>query len=445
MNLNFFEKFKNLPEAKLSKESKSRIRENLVNFMQGDVRAPETRRLISERSKKFSLEGLIGSLRIIPMPIIALLIALSLSGGVSFAAENSLPGDALYPIKVGVNEQVRGALAFGAKAKAKLDTQLAARRLEEAEQLSAKTRMDADVRERIEANFKAHAERVEARIAEFEEKDDFTSAADIASRFEASLRAHEQILERLQASVDESIKFHVNTLKGSVEARGKTAAEKRTKLESDVVKKGADEDVKVKAKIEVEARGGINAAKNVIASVKSQLERKQDSLDVEAIADAEARVSTAESLVVQAEAKLEAEAKAEAFNLANQAIRVANEARALINASIKIDTRVRFLGPPGIIEIRINSNNGKIKTEVRTEGEAEVEVDSDGDAEVETESDTEFESETEIEIEAESDTRGKSNSEAKSQAKAESNNETKTESDSAEAEAEVEVEAEVSL
>src|SRR3989344_2093774 len=42
-----------------------------------------------------------------PMPI-AILILILLSGGAAAAAEGALPGQALYPVKVEINEAVRG-------------------------------------------------------------------------------------------------------------------------------------------------------------------------------------------------------------------------------------------------------------------------------------------------------------------------------------------------
>ena len=52
------------------------------------------------------------------MPIALILtLAVLASTGVSLAAEQALPGDFLYPIKVGVNERVQASLAATPKAK----------------------------------------------------------------------------------------------------------------------------------------------------------------------------------------------------------------------------------------------------------------------------------------------------------------------------------------
>src|SRR3989344_5060788 len=108
------------------------------------------------------------NLKFKPMPIlIAILIALG--GGVSFAAEKALPGDALYPVKVNVTEQVRGFATLDARAKVEWEATLAERRLKEAEDLAAEGKLDSETRARLEANFKAHADRVQLRIENFED------------------------------------------------------------------------------------------------------------------------------------------------------------------------------------------------------------------------------------------------------------------------------------
>jgi len=79
------------------------------------------------------------------MPIL-LVIALLVTGGASVAAESSLPGDVLYPVKINVTENVKSMLALSDESEAKLHSELAAKRIEEAEALAAESRLDADVR-----------------------------------------------------------------------------------------------------------------------------------------------------------------------------------------------------------------------------------------------------------------------------------------------------------
>ncbi len=144
------------------------------------------------------------------MPII-LIIALLVGGGVSVAAEQSLPGDALYPIKISLNESVRGGLSLSSEAKANYEVTKAEKRLVEAEELAAEGKLDTEAQAQIEANFDRFAERVAARIEEVK-KDDPEAAAGIAARFETALSAHEAILAKLAVNADAAAKASVAEL-----------------------------------------------------------------------------------------------------------------------------------------------------------------------------------------------------------------------------------------
>src|SRR3989344_4466272 len=95
----------------LTKEEKARGRARLSVFLESSVRTEEVgRQVLAQGHSIFSF--------IKPMPIIAsLVLAAMLGGGVSLAAENSLPGSPLYPIKVSINEEIRAALATSVEAR----------------------------------------------------------------------------------------------------------------------------------------------------------------------------------------------------------------------------------------------------------------------------------------------------------------------------------------
>lgn len=79
-------------------------------------------------------------------------VALILTGGTAAAAERALPGDLLYPIKIEVNEPVRGLLK-AKKSKIKWEEERAVRRLDEVEKLTDQGRLDEPKRIKIEKEF----------------------------------------------------------------------------------------------------------------------------------------------------------------------------------------------------------------------------------------------------------------------------------------------------
>lgn len=319
---NFIE---NAKQMRLDERDKFMIRHALVRKMN------ETRQ--TSRSSIFSL---LIPRRIKAMPLI-IIIALIITGGagVSVAAEAALPGDALHVIKISVNEKVMAAVALTSEAKVKVEAKFAERRLEEAEALAVENRLDADVRAKIEANFKAHADRVQVRIADFEAREDFKAAADIASNFETSLRAHEGILARLKIKIEvEGVEDEVEELEEAVEEEADEAEEVRVKVEGKVKTEG-------RAEVRTAAEGRINAAENKIVEVKAFIANQEAKLGVEAVAEAKAELAEAEAVLAEAKAKLEAGAFGEAFVKAGEAHRTAQEAKLEVELEGKVDVEVK--------------------------------------------------------------------------------------------------------
>lgn len=309
---------------------KKEIRNVLIRFIESQklVRDREVMRHSMQRSNtRFNI--------LKPMPIFAVIaIVALLGGGTSFAAQGALPGGILYPVKVGFNEQVVAALQFSSEAKANYEALLAERRLDEASSLAVQGKLDSSESADLESRFAAHAAKVKERINEMEAKGNIRAAADFSSRFETSLKAHDEILIKLQEKDSDvkDIEIKANAALGDILGV-------RIRLESKIASSTAEENG---TDVKTAAEGKVNAATNVISSVRSYLENKKDKLGAQATANAEARLAVADSLVVQAKARIEAGAYGEAFNIGNHAIRVAQDARTLIEAKIELEVDVEL-------------------------------------------------------------------------------------------------------
>ena len=75
------------------------------------------------------------------MPALLALLLL-IGGGVTLVAEQSIPGDFLYPVKINFNEEVRSLLAVTDQDEARWQTEAAERRLSEAETLTERGVLD---------------------------------------------------------------------------------------------------------------------------------------------------------------------------------------------------------------------------------------------------------------------------------------------------------------
>lgn len=187
----------------LSNSEKTLVRERLVNFVETNpVRNKEALRLNNAKAIvspwSYNWFSLFINHKTMPLALIALLFV---GGGVSFAAQGSLPGDALYPVKVNFNEKIEATLSVSAESNANLEAKLAERRLIEAEKLAGDNKLDAETSLEIKQRFEAHALRVDERIEKLSDRDVLV-ALDVASRFETSLKAHEAVLAKLESKTE---------------------------------------------------------------------------------------------------------------------------------------------------------------------------------------------------------------------------------------------------
>lgn len=178
-------------KTKLSHEEEAKMKDEVVSFMElhpvrvGDVQtssrsagdAMRDSRNIQAQNRKH------------PM-MIATIIALFISGGTAFAAEGSLPGDTLYPVKIHVTEEVRGWAAFSDEAEARWEMRKAGRRMEEAKELEAEGRLTSEAKAEIEQSISMHAQSFSTEIKALREDGKEEEAKALRAEFVAEI--HEQ-------------------------------------------------------------------------------------------------------------------------------------------------------------------------------------------------------------------------------------------------------------
>jgi hypothetical protein len=246
------------------------------------------------------------------MPIvIGLLIVALLGGGASVAANNSLPGDFLYPVKIDLNEKVTGVFQLSPEAKAAWEAKLAETRLDETVKLAIDNKLSADWKIKLSADFKAHADVAEKNMEDIKSGGNAATAASLAADFEAGLKARQDALAKTKdgssTEVDSELKDVVKVREDAEAQEGSDAAKSP---------EGAKNS----------AEGKINAAANVIASVKNFLDNAN--FPTSTLVDAQVKLSTAVNLEAEASAKLAGGDFSAAFSLAQQALRTAQDVKA---------------------------------------------------------------------------------------------------------------------
>lgn len=167
------------------------------------------------------------------MPI-GLILAVLLAGGTSAAAQSSLPGDALYPVKISVNEKVQSFLAVGHEAQAAVEAHFASERLAEAEKLAADNRLDATVEAKLATEFEAHAERARSEAAELSHEGKAEAAVAVTTDLEGALGVHKSALVNLSARGEGATKTRLLNIANVVEARLSSTTEDRVVAETAV-------------------------------------------------------------------------------------------------------------------------------------------------------------------------------------------------------------------
>ena len=298
-----------------------------------------------------------------PMPIF-ILILLAL-GGTSFAAEKAFPGDALYPVKLNVNEHVQGWLSLSDEAKANWETVLANRRLSEAEELANNSKLDAKTEAKIESNFEEHANKAQERIAKLADVD-VKVAADIAANLQTSLEAHNRILLNISTSdKDKDTKSQVKAIMLKVKAETKDTSDDRIKNE-DKVKSGAD--------VQAAAEGRLNSAENKLAEVQKFIENKKADISADTMVQIQIELKVVADLIVQGKAQLNAKAYSQAFTLFGEAKAKAQEIKLLVEAKTHFEDsspQSSVSSSPSItvhgeenIKREDNHSSGKVKIDI---------------------------------------------------------------------------------
>lgn len=127
---------------------------------------------------------------------LAILLVVFAGAGTAAAAQGALPGDALYSVKVSVNETVEVALATTPVAKAQVQARLAQRRVEEAEVLASQGELTASTSAELAANFETHAQAA-AELNDDVAQEDPDTGASLKADLDSSLAAHSAILATL--------------------------------------------------------------------------------------------------------------------------------------------------------------------------------------------------------------------------------------------------------
>jgi hypothetical protein len=212
---NQFEKiFRTLQSLTLSKREKEEMKENLIQHME----AQPTPYIQSQQSV-----SIFNILWARPAMVVAALVFVI--GGISYAAEGSLPGDFLYVVKTELNENVRGAVATSPQAKVEWETQIAKRRIDEVSALISEDRLTPEIEKKLTNEIKGAAGNIMQALDALEGEgavtsEDYSRHKDIIrgarSSFADGMTLLEEDIKGGESELLESVSTAIGDLDGAI-------------------------------------------------------------------------------------------------------------------------------------------------------------------------------------------------------------------------------------
>lgn len=320
--------------TKLQAQEKTLVKSNILKFIRENPSPalhnhPGFFKNFFGTSKKYVLASI---------TVVAMLV-----GGTAYAAEFAVPGEVLYPIKIKINENIRGAFYTDPESKINFEIELAERRLLETEQLVLSKTLTNETAEALETHFSQHLENSYERIEKLINKGDMQNAIAACSRLEATLKVHAKIIAEL-ANYDSSdqLQEYIDFLEQTVN-QVHTVANKRAKHEAEFTESSEVEETVEKQ---------INALENKISEAEKYLNQWKASISAESYTEAQAELQAAAEDKQKALLEMEAENNAEAFIAFQEGMRHAISAKKIVQAH-----RVLNLNPQAEESKEKNSEN----------------------------------------------------------------------------------------
>lgn len=129
--------------------------------------------------------------------VVALLLIVLMGSGAASAAEGSLPGNVLYPIKTRITEPVRAALSLSPQARSQFEIERANRRLSEYAHLATESE-SIEANEELVHSLQKHVQDAKDAIEDLSKNGEESDALTAATDLHAMLSAHAHVIDQIQ-------------------------------------------------------------------------------------------------------------------------------------------------------------------------------------------------------------------------------------------------------
>lgn len=167
-----------------------------------------------------------------------------------YASTDSLPGDALYEVKVNIIEPLHTALTFSGVAKAEYESRLAEKRLIEAETLASENKLDETKQEKINSLLEKHTRKLNKELEKLSADNTSDDVDNISINFQAGMNAHARVLDIINSNEESDIKVEVENDNAKV---AKKARDSGAKVRDNLKNKEENKDKYTKRKVKIQS------------------------------------------------------------------------------------------------------------------------------------------------------------------------------------------------
>lgn len=339
MKDNFEHTFRHLKaNVSLTDNERGLMRNHLhAHMIENPARAPFFVRMLSHTE---NFLGSFAQISTVWQPVGGALVVVLVGGlGTAYAAQDALPGDLLYSIKVRVNEPLRGALATSQTARAQWDASLVGKRLIEAETLATQGRLTPDVQAVVLAQLDTVTKNFndEVELLSQSNQDD-AAVAVLQTEVEATLNAHVNVLSTLNSNISTSDNGLAHIIVAAKShAKSATVARKQTE---ETFSKSGDSELRAATAINRER------AEDRLQKLKTHVSIARSALSASSTAEAAIAASSTEASITSADKHIEDGNFDKAFSALLDALRTEEETRINVDAA----TQLGHTSSPPIID-----------------------------------------------------------------------------------------------
>lgn len=275
------------------------------------------------------------------MTALLLTLMLALGGGSSVMAENAIPGDALYQVKVSVNEPIVGMLTLSKEGDVAWKERLVERRLDEVQKVVAEGALSVSTQAEIEARVHAQVDKFTAAAKELsEDKNKEVISSELAVRLEAALRAHQDILVQAQVngSIASSTRKNAKDLLSALKEDESKVRDHREEAELDLGDEDNNANASTTTKVAAENKQAV--AVKMLDNVKSLYQSEKAGLSTSTRVSIEVNFVQIEKVLLEGKSLLVQAKYSDARDKFQEVLQLSNDVRVdILTGSIRVEIK----------------------------------------------------------------------------------------------------------